>query len=318
MGALVRGFLSARFADGRDTSDDAVIRDRESGVFTDPSKVHPIRHEGKYFKVPGFHLCEPSPQRTPVIFQAGASARGRAFAARHAEAMFVLATSPETARKLTDAIRAEVAAAGGDGTDRAPVVTTDDQVIAVTATDDGIVVRIPDTDAEPPTGDVIVFEPDEIEALVTDEVAHILSGADGLEIITEVVKRGRKEKAAAILGDQDCEFGSQELRGLLKTRVAMRHTDKTLARKALDWVGLDPDAEDVLEEYTTNTAPITRPARHATDKPYVKPERRGEGYMRDASGAVGRIKVLRSFRTDRKPPARPPPRRRRRRLPRRP
>lgn len=146
---------------------------------------------------------------------------------------------------------------------------------------------------------IMYADPAQMSALVTDEVAHILSGADGLEIITEVVKRGRKEKAAAILGDQDCEFGSQELRGLLKTRVAMRHTDKTLARKALDWVGLDPDAEDVLEEYTTNTAPITRPARHATDKPYVKPERRGEGYMRDASGAVGRIKVLRSFRTDR-------------------
>ena len=38
------------------------------------------------------------------------------------------------------------------------------------ASDDGIVVRIPDTDAEPPGGDVIVFEPDEIESLVTDEV----------------------------------------------------------------------------------------------------------------------------------------------------
>ena len=92
--------------------DGAVLRDREKGIFTDASKVHPIRHEGEYFKVPGFHLCEPSPQRTPVIFQAGASSRGRQFAARHAEAMFVLATSPETARKLTDAIRAEVVAAG--------------------------------------------------------------------------------------------------------------------------------------------------------------------------------------------------------------
>ncbi|GLK65020.1 LLM class flavin-dependent oxidoreductase [Paracoccus kondratievae] len=92
--------------------DGAVLRDKESGVFTDASKVHPIRHEGEYFKVPGFHLSEPSPQRTPVIFQAGASSRGRQFAARHAEAMFVLATSPETARRLTDAIRAEVAEAG--------------------------------------------------------------------------------------------------------------------------------------------------------------------------------------------------------------
>jgi len=77
-----------------------VLRDKEKGVFTDASKVHPIQHDGKYFKVPGFHLCEPSPQRTPVIFQAGASSRGRRFAAaRHAEAMFILATSPENRQK---------------------------------------------------------------------------------------------------------------------------------------------------------------------------------------------------------------------------
>src|SRR5690349_7178373 len=64
--------------------DGAVHRNKETGVFTDGKKVHPIKHEGKYYKVPGFHLCEPSPQRTPVIFQAGASGRGRAFAAQHA------------------------------------------------------------------------------------------------------------------------------------------------------------------------------------------------------------------------------------------
>ncbi|PZQ46228.1 MAG: 5,10-methylene tetrahydromethanopterin reductase [Rhodovulum sulfidophilum] len=92
--------------------DGAVLRDKEKGIFTDASKVHPIQHEGTYFKVPGFHLCEPSPQRTPVIFQAGASSRGRQFAARHAEAMFILATAPETARKLTDAIRQDVRDAG--------------------------------------------------------------------------------------------------------------------------------------------------------------------------------------------------------------
>lgn len=94
--------------------DGAVLRDKEKGIFTDAAKVHPIRHEGEYFKVPGFHLCEPSPQRTPVIFQAGASSRGREFAARHAEAMFILATSPETAKKLTDAIRNDVRQAGRD------------------------------------------------------------------------------------------------------------------------------------------------------------------------------------------------------------
>ncbi len=83
----------------------AVRRDKGSGVFTDANKVHPIQHQGKYFKVPGFHLCEPSPQRTPVIFQAGASGRGCQFASHHAEGMFVLTTSLEQSRKLTNDIR---------------------------------------------------------------------------------------------------------------------------------------------------------------------------------------------------------------------
>lgn len=92
--------------------DGAVKRCKESGVFTDASKVHPIQHEGEYYKVPGFHLCEPSPQRTPMIFQAGASGRGREFASAHAEGMFVLTTSPENAKPLTDDIRKRAVAAG--------------------------------------------------------------------------------------------------------------------------------------------------------------------------------------------------------------
>jgi FMN-dependent oxidoreductase (nitrilotriacetate monooxygenase family) len=85
--------------------DSAVRRDKKAGIFTDATKVHPIRHDGKYFKVPGFHLCEPSPQRTPVIFQAGASGRGRQFASRHAEGMFILTTSIGQACEVTKDIR---------------------------------------------------------------------------------------------------------------------------------------------------------------------------------------------------------------------
>lgn len=68
--------------------DDSVVRDRESGVYTDPEKVREIDFEGEYFDLQGPHGCEPSPQRTPVIYQAGSSERGRAFAARNAEAVF--------------------------------------------------------------------------------------------------------------------------------------------------------------------------------------------------------------------------------------
>ena len=75
--------------------DGAVVRDVEGGVYTDPEKVHRIDHEGEYFRVAGPHLSEPSPQRSPVLFQAGSSPTGRAFAAKHAEAVFVGGSSLE-------------------------------------------------------------------------------------------------------------------------------------------------------------------------------------------------------------------------------
>ncbi|MDT0166599.1 LLM class flavin-dependent oxidoreductase [Actinotalea sp. AC32] len=86
--------------------DDAVVRDKERGVFTDPTKVHPIGHKGEYYSVPGIHLCEPSPQRTPVIFQAGASPRGREFAAKHGEGVFISPATTAQARAIADDVRA--------------------------------------------------------------------------------------------------------------------------------------------------------------------------------------------------------------------
>ncbi|MEC9290305.1 MAG: LLM class flavin-dependent oxidoreductase [Chloroflexota bacterium] len=79
--------------------DDAVLRDTELGIYADPAKVHPINHEGKHFNVAGPHLSEPSPQRTPLLFQAGSSTRGRRFAAKHAECMFIV----DSRRSLTGA-----------------------------------------------------------------------------------------------------------------------------------------------------------------------------------------------------------------------
>ena len=94
--------------------DDAVVRDRETGVFTDPSKVHSIGHEGRHFKVPGIHLSEPSPQRSPVIYQAGASSRGIAFAAGNAEAIFVAASTKPVLKATVKKIRDALEAAGRD------------------------------------------------------------------------------------------------------------------------------------------------------------------------------------------------------------
>lgn len=94
--------------------DDAVVRDPDTGVYTDPAKVHPVRHKGRHYRTRDPFLAEPSPQRTPVLFQAGASSRGRRFAAAHAEAVFINADNPRQAKKLVDALRTEVASQGRD------------------------------------------------------------------------------------------------------------------------------------------------------------------------------------------------------------
>ncbi|MBT1623888.1 LLM class flavin-dependent oxidoreductase [Curtobacterium flaccumfaciens pv. oortii] len=94
--------------------DDAVVADRASGVFTDPAKVHPIEHHGKHFDVPGIHLSEPSVQRSPVIYQAGASPRGIRFAAENAEAVFVGAPTVEQLASTVAKVRDALEAAGRD------------------------------------------------------------------------------------------------------------------------------------------------------------------------------------------------------------
>lgn len=94
--------------------DGAVVLDKAAGVYADPAKVHPIGHHGRYFDVPGIGLTEPSPQRSPVIFQAGASPRGRRFAAAHAEGIFTTATRPEILARSITATRAAAAELGRD------------------------------------------------------------------------------------------------------------------------------------------------------------------------------------------------------------
>ncbi|PCD24093.1 hypothetical protein FGRA07_11448 [Fusarium graminearum] len=85
--------------------DDAVRLDREAGIYTDPSRVREIGHKGKYFNVAGPHIVNPSPQRTPLLLQAGASKAGKLFAAQHAEAIFTSAHAPAVAKKNIAEIR---------------------------------------------------------------------------------------------------------------------------------------------------------------------------------------------------------------------
>lgn len=78
--------------------DDAVKLDRKAGLYSDPSLVRQINHNGQFFNVPGPHICSPSPQRTPLLLQAGTSSKGKEFAAQNAEAIFVSAHAPEACK----------------------------------------------------------------------------------------------------------------------------------------------------------------------------------------------------------------------------
>ena len=93
-------------------ADDAVKADRASGVYAEPSRVRVVRHEGPHVRMEGVHLSAPSPQRTPVLFQAGASERGRRFAGEHAECVFLNGGPVAQVRGQVAAIRAAAAAAG--------------------------------------------------------------------------------------------------------------------------------------------------------------------------------------------------------------
>jgi long-chain alkane monooxygenase len=97
--------------------DDAVRADRAGGVYADPSKVRVIHHQGPQYKMDAMHLCAPSPQRTPVLYQAGSSTRGRRFAATHAECVFVNGQKKEAVKEIVDDIRAQAVQLGRLGDD---------------------------------------------------------------------------------------------------------------------------------------------------------------------------------------------------------
>ena len=94
--------------------DDAVLKDKLNRIFTDPAKVHQVNHQGQFYQSQGVFQVSPSIQRTPVLFQAGASPRGMAFATQHAEGMFIGGDQPAKIKKQVDQIRRQATEQGRD------------------------------------------------------------------------------------------------------------------------------------------------------------------------------------------------------------
>jgi FMN-dependent oxidoreductase (nitrilotriacetate monooxygenase family) len=97
--------------------EDAVVHDKQNGIFANPNKVHEIGHKGKYFEVPGIAITEPSPQRVPVLFQAGMSEAGQNFAANHAEATFIAGPEKSNIKDIVSGIRKKAVEAGRNPND---------------------------------------------------------------------------------------------------------------------------------------------------------------------------------------------------------
>lgn len=121
-----------------------------------------------------------------------------------------------------------------------------------------------------------------------DEAYHVTSTPTGLARTVRLAKDGRKDNISLILGSHDPinDYPAGTGLELIPTRFLMRHTDEGLARRSLQWLGIDPDKNGhILRDLMFNTAPKNPRGKVATG-------REGEGYMRDARGTIGRIKVL--------------------------
>ena len=90
----------------------AFVRDKRSGQFFDPAKLHTPDHRGDFFQVQGPLNIERTPQGRPIIFQAGASGDGRRLAARHADAIFTHHATLEEAQAFWRDVKQQLAENG--------------------------------------------------------------------------------------------------------------------------------------------------------------------------------------------------------------
>ena len=98
----------------RSYEDGALVRDRETGVFLDKTKLHSLNHKGEHFSVVGPLNIQRSPQGEPVIFQAGDSEQGRDLGATVADAIFTHAKTIEQGQAFYADLKARTAKLGRD------------------------------------------------------------------------------------------------------------------------------------------------------------------------------------------------------------
>ncbi|WP_410627862.1 LLM class flavin-dependent oxidoreductase [Amycolatopsis sp. cmx-8-4] len=138
---------------------DALVLDKDTGLFADPAKVHRTDYAGKFFRLNGTFPVPRSPQGQPVLLQAGSSGRGLRFAGRWAEVVFTAYSGKDAGIAQYQAIRRAVADAGRD----------------------------PDTVTVAPAVGVIVAETEQLAQEKKALLADLARPEDGLALLCEVI-----------------------------------------------------------------------------------------------------------------------------------
>ena len=252
--------------------DGAVRRDAASGIYTDSGRVHPVEHTGANFRVPGIHVAEPSRQRVPVLFQAGASGRGMEFAARHAEVVFTVGSDAAGTRRNVERVR-EAAVTSGRDPARLRFVTS---VAVVTGADD--------REAEAKRKEYRAFYDGE------GSIIHFssMSGVDFAGVARdEVLRAVATEASRSTIG----QFDPSEAGRAWTLEEAVNPT-RGFGR-ARTFVGAPARVADAIEEWLhasgtdgINLIGLVNPASHADFATFVVPELRRRGLRPERSGSL--------------------------------
>ncbi|MGC5245540.1 NtaA/DmoA family FMN-dependent monooxygenase [Gordonia sp. DT219] len=111
--------------------DGAFVFDKRARTAIDPSHVHRLKYQGKFHAFDGYYPVNPSPQRTPALFQAGSSPRGLRFGGDFAECVFIQKRDSASTRAMVDAVRS-AAAESGRARDSVKVINSVSVVVADT------------------------------------------------------------------------------------------------------------------------------------------------------------------------------------------
>jgi FMN-dependent oxidoreductase (nitrilotriacetate monooxygenase family) len=110
--AIAEEFMGAVYALWEGSWGDDAVGQGARRNYAELDRVRQVAYRGEHFTVNAMHLCEPSPQRTPVLYQAGSSPAGIVFAARHAECVFVSGPTKTIIARRVAALREAANAAG--------------------------------------------------------------------------------------------------------------------------------------------------------------------------------------------------------------